>query len=57
MKFDSKTTLLIVSVIVLMIGFLALVPDLHYYIESWWFAAIEILIGLFGLFVFYKEKA
>ncbi len=52
----SKMVLMIVGVIVLLMGILALVPDLDYGSEPSWHAVLKIIIGLVALYVGYTDK-
>lgn len=53
----SKTFLMIVGILVLLMGILGAVPGLDYAKEPMWHAIIKILIGLAALVVAYMDKS
>jgi succinate dehydrogenase hydrophobic anchor subunit len=54
----SKTVLMVVSILVLLMGVLGLPQmGLDYGSEPTWHAALKILVGLVGLYVGYTDKS
>lgn len=53
---NMKNILLAVSVIVLLMGIMALIPGIDYATEPQWHAAIKIVVGLAGIFVALKSE-
>ena len=53
----KKTVLLIISVVVILMGVLALIPGINLSTEPWWHALAKIVVGGVGVWVFYKRPA
>jgi hypothetical protein len=51
----KKRVLLIISVVVILMGVLALIPGINLGEEPWWHAVLKIVVGLVGVWVFYKK--
>jgi len=53
---SSKTVLMIIGVVVLLMGIAGLVPSLMMGTEPQWHAALKVVIGAYGAYVGYTEK-
>jgi uncharacterized membrane protein HdeD (DUF308 family) len=51
----KKRVLLIISIVVILMGVLALIPGINLGSEPWWHAVLKIVVGLVGVWVFYKK--
>ena len=47
----KKTVLLVISIIIILMGILALIPSINMGTEPTWHAALKIVVGLVGLWV------
>jgi len=52
----SKTTLMIVGLLVLVMGILALIPSANWTADPVWYAIVKIIIGLVSLGVAAADK-
>lgn len=48
----KKRVLLVISIIVILMGIMALIPGIKLGDEPWWHAVIKIVVGLVGVWVF-----
>ncbi len=53
---SNRIVLMVVGVIVLLMGILALVPDLDLGSEPEWHAAVKIIVGLAAIVIAYINK-
>ena len=54
---STKTVLIIISIVVLLMGVAGLVPNLNMGTEPQWHALLKIVIGAYGAYVGYGEKS
>lgn len=51
----KKRVLLAISIVVILMGILALIPGIKMGEEPWWHAVIKIVIGAAGVWVYFKK--
>ncbi len=51
----KKRILLVISIVVILMGIAALIPSIKLGTEAWWHAAIKIVVGLVGVWVFAQK--